>query len=146
MKITNRKAHYDYSLGEKIEAGIKLTGAEVKSVRNGAVSLSDSYVKIVGSEALLINAFIGPYQFANNEGYDPKRTRKLLLHKKEILALQTKMKQANLTMVPVALYTIRQLVKLELALAKGKKKWDKRTALKEKALKREEEIAKRGKL
>ena len=133
-------------MGEKLEAGIKLTGAEVKSVRQGAVSLSDSYVKIIGQEAFLINAFIGPYEFANNQGYDPKRSRKLLLHKKEILAILTKMKQANLTLVPVSLYTIRQLVKLEISLAKGKKKWDKRTALKEKSLKREEEIAKRGKI
>lgn len=140
MKIVNRKAHFDYSLGEKFEAGIKLTGAEVKAVRQGSVSLADSYVKIIGQEAFLINAFIAPYEFADHQGYDPKRSRKLLLHKKETLALLTKMKQTNLTLVPVSMYTIRQLVKLEVALARGKKKWDKRRALKEKTIKREEEL------
>jgi SsrA-binding protein len=145
MKIVNRKARFDYILEEKIECGIKLTGAEVKAVRSGAVSLSDSYVKFIGQEAYLLNAFIGPYQFANNENYDPKRSRKLLLHKKEILALVTKMKQSNLTMIPTAMYTIRQLVKVEAALAKGKKKWDKREALKERSIKREQEEEQRGK-
>lgn len=139
MKIINRKAHYDYILGEKIETGIKLSGGEVKSVRSGSVSLSDSFVKIINNEAFLLNCFISPYKFANNSDYDPKRSRKLLLHKKEILVLLSKMKQSNLTLVPVSMYTIRQLVKLEVALARGKKKWDKRRALKEKTVKREEE-------
>ncbi|MBI3384826.1 SsrA-binding protein SmpB [Candidatus Gottesmanbacteria bacterium] len=139
MKITNRKAYYDYEIGEKVEAGIKLTGAEVKSVRLGHVSLIDSFVKIIGSDAMLINCHINPYQFADNTDYDPKRSRKLLLHKKEMLALQSKTQQSNLTIIPVSLYTTRNLIKVELALARGKKKWDKRKALKEKSLKREEE-------
>lgn len=145
MKISNRKAYFDYSLGEKIEAGIKLTGAEVKSVRNGSVSLSDSYVKIVGGEAQLLNCFIGPYEFANNSDYDPKRTRKLLLHKKEILAILTKIKQSNTTLVPVSLYTRGPLIKMEIAFAKGKKKWDKRQALREKTIRRDQEEERRGK-
>ena len=145
MKITNRKAYFDYEIGEKVEAGIKLTGAEVKSVRAGHVSLNDSFVKIIGSDAMLINCHINPYQFANNSDYDSKRSRKLLLHKKEILSLQSKIQQSNLTIVPVSLYTTRNLIKVELALARGKKKWDKRKALKEKTMKREEEELMRSK-
>jgi len=145
MKIQNRKAFFDYEIGEKIEAGIKLTGAEVKSVRLGHVSLIDSFVKIIGSDAMLINCHINPYQFANNTDYDSKRSRKLLLHKKEMLALQSKIQQSNLTIIPVSLYTTRNLIKIELGLARGKKKWDKRKALKEKAMKREEEELMRGK-
>ena len=145
MKITNRKAYFDYEIGEKLEAGIDLTGAEVKSAKEGCVALSDSFVKIIGNEAMLLNCHINPYEFSNNENYDPKRSRKLLLHKKEILSLQSKMQQSNLTLIPVSLYTRHNLIKVELALARGKKKWDKRQALKEKDLKREEEEVVRGK-
>lgn len=144
MKIQNRKAYFDFEIGEKMEAGIKLTGAEVKSVRLGHVSLIDSFVKIIGSNAMLINCHINPYQFADNTDYDSKRSRKLLLHKKEMLALQSKIQQSNLTIIPISLYTTRNLIKVELGLARGKKKWDKRKALKEKAIKREEEIEQRG--
>lgn len=144
MKITNRKAYYDFEIGEKIEAGIDLTGAEVKSVKEGRVALSDSFVKIIGGQAVLLNCHINPYEFADNQNYDPKRSRQLLLHKKEILALQSKMQQSNLTLVPVSLYTRHNLIKVELALAKGKKKWDKRKALKEKDIKRETEEMARG--
>mgnify|MGYP001573689017 FL=1 len=146
MKILNKKAYFDYEVGEKTEAGVKLTGGEVKSVRAGHVSLNDSFVKIIQSEAMLVNCHINPYSFANNEDYDPKRSRKLLLHKKEILALQNKMQQSNLTIVPTAMFLKHHLVKVELALARGKKKWDKRQALKEKAMKRDEEEMVRGKL
>ncbi|MCL5676192.1 MAG: SsrA-binding protein SmpB [Patescibacteria group bacterium] len=139
MKIINRQAHFDYEIGEKLEAGIDLAGAEVKSVKLGHVALSDSFVKIIGGQAVLLNCHINPYEFSDNSGYDPKRSRRLLLHKKEILALQSKMQQANLTLIPLSLYTKRNLIKIELALAKGKKKWDKRQALKEKTLKREAE-------
>lgn len=144
MKIVNRKAHFDYEIGEKLEAGIDLTGAEVKSVKEGHVSLSDSFVKIVGGQAVLLNCHINPYEFADNENHDPKRSRKLLLHKKEILVLQSKMQQSNLTLIPVSFYTKHNLIKVELALAKGKKKWDKRQALKDKDLQRETEEAVRG--
>ncbi len=144
MKIVNRKAHFDYEIGEKIEAGIDLTGGEVKSVREGHVSLSDSFVKIVGGQAVLLNCHINPYEFADNTDYDPKRSRRLLMHKKEILALMSKMQQSNLTLIPVSFYTRHNLIKVELALAKGKKKWDKRQALKEKDLQRETEEAVRG--
>lgn len=145
MKIVNRKAYYDYEIGEKIEAGIDLTGPEVKSVRGGHLSLSDSFVKIIDGQAMLLNCHINPYRFADNSNYDPKRTRKLLLHKKEILVLSSRIAQGNLTLVPTAIYTKHHLIKLEIALAKGKKKWDKRKALREKALKREEEEMARGK-
>lgn len=145
MKILNRKAHFDYEIGEKIEAGIKLTGGEVKSVRLGHVSLNDSFVKVIGNDAMLINCQINPYKFADNSEYDPKQSRKLLLHKKEIVSIQSRLNQSNLTLVPTAMYLKRNLVKVELALARGKKQWDKRQALKEKTLKREEEEALRGK-
>ena len=144
MKIVNRKAHFDYELGEKIEAGIDLAGGEVKSVREGHVSLSDSFVKIVGGQAMLLNCHINPYEFADNTDYEPKRSRRLLLHKKEILALMSKMQQSNLTLIPVSFYTRHNLIKVELALEKGKKKWDKRQALKDKDLQRETEEAVRG--
>ncbi len=145
MKITNRKAHYDYEIGEKFEAGIKLTGAEVKSIKAGHVSLGDSYVRIIGGQAVLLNCHINPYSFANVSDYDPKRTRTILLHRKEILALQSKMQQSNLTIVPLSMYTKRNLIKLELALARGKKQWDKRKVLKDRVQKREEEEELRGK-
>lgn len=145
MKTINRKAFFDYNIGERFEAGIKLTGPEVKSIKEGHFSLNDSFVKIVNGEPLLLNCHINPYKFADNENYDPKRTRKLLLHGKEIISLQSKMRQGGFSVVPVALYTKKDLVKVELALARGKKQWDKRKALKEKSIQRDEEEEIRGK-
>lgn len=146
MEVTNRRALRDYQVLEKFEAGISLTGAEVKSVKTGHLDLAGSFVKIVGSEAYLVNAKIYPYPFAQQESYDPQRTRKLLLHKKQILALKTKMAQSNLTIVPVSCYTKRGLVKLELALARGKRKHDKREKIKKRDLEREVGSKLKGKL
>lgn len=139
MKIANRRAFYDYQLLDRFEAGINLVGSEVKAVRMGHADLTGSHVRILGSEAYLINAKIFHYQFARPEGYDEKRTRKLLLHKSEIIALKSKTEGANLTIVPVSLYTTKNFVKLELALAKGKKKYQKKEALKRKDIQREVE-------
>ena len=141
MKIINRKATFDAQILERFEAGINLLGAEVKAVRLGHADLSGSFVKIVGSEAYLINAKIFPYEYARPESYDPKRTRKLLLHKREIISLKSKMDTQNLTIVPISLYTTHHRIKLELALGKPKKKFDKRRTLKQKTVNRDIEEA-----
>ncbi|MBI1982272.1 MAG: SsrA-binding protein SmpB [Candidatus Levybacteria bacterium] len=137
MKITNKRAFYDYRLLDRFEAGINLIGSEVKAVRLGHADLTGSHVRILGSEAYLLNAKIFPYQYARPEGYDEKRTRKLLLHKSEIIALKSKVEGGNLTIVPVSLYTTKNLIKLELALAKGKKEYQKKEAIKKRDIQRE---------
>jgi SsrA-binding protein len=137
MKITNRKAFYDYEIFERFEAGINLSGSEVKAIRLGQADLTGSFVKIIGSEAYLLNAKIFPYQNARTEGYDERRTRKLLLHKKEILALKSKMDGENLNIVPLSLYIKSRFIKVGLALGKGKKKYEKRQAIKKKDIERE---------
>ena len=126
MKITNRKAFFDYIILDRFEAGVNLTGAEVKAARDGHIDLAGSFVRIQGSEAYLVNAKILPYKYARPEGYDERRSRKLLLHKKEIIALKGRVEGGNLTIVPISMYTTRNLIKLELALGKSKKKFDKR--------------------
>lgn len=140
-KIINRRARYDYHLLEKFEAGVALTGAEVKSVKAGKMSLSESFAKIIDGEAWLLNAYINPYPFADNRDYDPQRSRKLLLHKNELLKLTQQTKEKGLTIVPVSCYTKGRQIKLEIALARGKKKHDKREAKKRKAIEREIEQA-----
>ena len=137
MKIVNRRAFYDYRILERFEAGINLYGAEVKAVRLGHADLTGSHVRIIGSEAYLINAKIFPYEHSSPEGYDEKRTRKLLLHKKEIIALKSKTEASNLTIIPISLYTTKHLIKAELAIARGKKQYDKKAAIKKKDIKRE---------
>lgn len=130
MKILNRKAKFNYQFLEKIEAGVVLTGEEVKALRAGKANISQAYAKIIGSEAFLINANISTEK-------EPTRSRKLLLHRKEIISLLTKIKAKNLTLVPTKLYTKGHLVKVELALAKSKKTKDKKASLKKKDLERD---------
>lgn len=137
MKIANKRAFFDYQLLERFEAGINLYGAEVKAVRLGHADLTGSHVRIMGNEAYLINAKIFPYQYSRPENYDEKRTRKLLLHKKEIIALKSKTEGQNLTLVPVSLYTTKSFIKLEIALGKGKKQYDKKESIKQKDIQRE---------
>jgi len=145
VEILNRSARYNYQLFDRIEAGVELTGAEEKSLFLGQASLEQAYVKFVGNELFLLNAHIHPYKFADVAKIDPKRTRKLLLHRKELAALASKVKQKNLILVPVAWYNKGRQIKLEIALAKGKKKWEKREAIKKADLAREtEEELKRG--
>ncbi len=137
MKIINRSASYDYHLFEKFEAGINLNGAEVKAIRLGNANLNGSFVRIIGSEAYLVNAKIFPYQYSRPEGFDETRTRKLLLHKKEIIAIKSKAEGEGLTVVPISLYIKDRLIKLELALAKGKKQFEKKEAIKRKDIGRD---------
>lgn len=144
MKITNKTAHYHYHVLEKIEAGIDLLGPEVKSVRAGKVSLNQAFVKIRNGQAYLFNTHIHPYQ-NSLEAISPTRPRKLLLHKKEIASLEGKTAATSLTLIPLALYNKGNIIKLEIALARGKKKWDKRRNLKEQAEQRETEQILRGK-
>lgn len=145
MKITNKRAFFDYKILERFEAGINLLGAEVKAVRLGHADLSGSHVRIVGSEAYLLNAKIFPYQYGRPENYDEKRTRKLLLHKKEIIALKSKTEGQHLALVPLSFYTTKHLIKVELALGKGKKAFQKKEAIKKKDLDRELESEMMGK-
>ena len=141
MKFTNQKVFHDFQVLERFEAGINLMGSEVKAMRLGHADLKGSFVKIVGSEAYLVNAKIFPYEYAQPEGYDPRRTRKLLLHKEEIIALKSKIEASNLTIVPLSMYTREHLIKLELALAKPKKQFEKRADLKRRQIERDIEIA-----
>lgn len=140
MKIFNRKFRRDYQEVEKYEVGIALTGAEVKSVRAGRIKLEDSFVKILGSEVYLLNAQIPIYEYARPQEYDLRRTRKLLLHKNEIIRLKTKLASAGgLTIVPVSCYNKAGLIKLEIALAKGRKSLEKKKLEKARDVKREQE-------
>jgi SsrA-binding protein len=117
---TNKKAFHDYAILEKYEAGIVLTGSEVKSLREGECNLKDSFVMIEDGEAWLYNCYIAPYKPAAKFGHDPTRKRKLLLHKKEILKLMGKVKEKGLTIVPLRVYFKNGKAKVEIALVKGK--------------------------
>lgn len=138
-KIINRRAGYDYQLLEKFEAGIALTGAEVKSVKAGHMKLEEAFVQIRDNEAWLVNAHIHPYAFADNRDYDSRRSRKLLLHKNELLKIAQQVAEKGLTIVPISCYNKHNRVKLEIALAKGKKKYEKREAIKRRDIQREVE-------
>jgi len=132
MKITNRKFHHDYQELEKYEAGVVLSGPEVKSIKLGSLKLDDAFVRIIGDEAFLINADIPIYLFTRPAGYDSRRTRKLLLHKKEILKMQIKLNAGgNLTVAPIAMYTKGRILKLEIALAKGRRDVEKKKLVKQ---------------
>lgn len=135
---TNRKAYFNYEILEKFEAGLKLLGPEVKSVKAGHFSLQGAYVRLQDQEAWLIQATIAPYQPKNIRfAYDPGRPRKLLLSKKELQYLQGKSREQGLTVVPLKVYNKRGQIKLEIALARGKGKADKREVLKKRATERE---------
>lgn len=136
-RVVNRKAKFNYELGDKIEAGIILTGGEAKSARAGQVSMQEAFVKISNGEAFVYGMHIHPYKFANNKDYDPTRTRKLLLTGDELISLQSKIKQKGLTLVPTAIVTRGPRVKLEIALAKGKKLYEKREDIKKKDIQRD---------
>lgn len=135
MKIYNKRARFEYALeGDRYEAGLSLTGGEAKAIRTGHADLSQSVVKFLGYEAWLINANI---PIVGAKEYNSTRSRKLLLHKNEIVSIGTKMKQHGLTFVPLSLYTMGRLVKLALALGKPKRKFEKRQAIKKKDIERE---------
>lgn len=131
----NKKANFDYFILDKYECGIALEGNEVKSIRAGKVSIKESYVKIIHSELYILNMHIKAYEFSNvNFKIDETRTRKLLVHKKEIRKLKEKIQEKGLTLVPLSVYTSGKYIKIEIALAKGKKNYDKRETLKQKAI------------
>lgn len=135
---SNKKAHFDYLLFDKFEAGISLLGTEIKSIRKNGANLKDSYIKITDNlEAYLINCHISPYEFGNIYNHEPRRERRLLLNKKEILKILNKVKQEKYTVVPTQMYFSTRWVKLEIALAKGKKLYDKRESLKKKDIDRD---------
>ena len=128
---SNKKAYFDFLLFDKFEAGISLLGTEIKSIRKNGANLKDSYIKIDDNlEAFLINCHISPYEFGNIFNHQARRERKLLLNKKEILKILNKVKQEKYTIVPTKMYFEGRWVKLEIALAKGKKLYDKREAIK----------------
>ena len=136
--IKNSKYGRDYETLEKFESGISLLGSEVKSIKSGQGSISESYVTIRDGEAFLVNAHIPAYQPKNMpDGYDPYRERKLLLSKKQILELAESVKQSNLTIMPLSLYNNSKKLKLTIALAKGKKKFDKRLSIKKRDIEKD---------
>lgn len=137
MKVINRRATHDYHVFETLEVGIKLIGPEVKSVKEGRINLSQAYVKIKDGQAFLVNAHIAPYGPAGHSTFETDRTRKLLLHKKEIAAWETKISRSRLTIVPISCYTRHRLVKLKIGLARGKKRWEKRRTIRERDLERD---------
>lgn len=135
----NRKARHDYFVHETIEAGIALTGTEVKSLRQGHVNLKDSFCRIDNGEVFLVGMHISPYEQGNQFNHDPLRTRKLLLHKYEIMKLLGRIKEKGYTLIPLNLYFKKGRVKVTVALATGKKLYDKRQVLAEKEAKRDME-------
>ena len=126
----NRKARHDYHLQDRYEAGIVLQGTEIKSIRAGKFTLTDSYARIQDGEVFLIDAHISPYEQGNIQNHEPKRQRKLLLHRREIRRLEHKIRSSGMTLVPTKAYFSNGKVKLEVALARGKRSYDKREALK----------------
>lgn len=133
----NRSAAHNYLLGERFEAGIALTGTEVKSARDGKIQLKDAFAEVVGNEAWLVNAHIGQYSHGNIMNHEPMRRRKLLLHRQEIDKLLGKTREKGLTLVPTKIYLKNGLVKLEFAVGKGKKIHDKRESEREREMKEE---------
>ena len=142
VAATNRRAYHDYFIEEKFEAGIVLTGTEVKSLRDGRANLQDSYASVKDGEVFLYHCHISPYSHGNLMNHDPLRVRKLLLHKKEINKLLGKTQQKGLTLVPLRIYfSERGKAKVELGLAKGKKQYDRRESIKAREAGREVERA-----
>jgi SsrA-binding protein len=138
---SNRKARHDYQILERFEAGLKLTGSEVKSLRQGRASLTEAYARVEGGEAWLENMHIPPYEQGEKRGYDPLRRRKLLLHKREIDRLIGKQKEQGLALVPMRVYFTHGIAKLELGLGRGKREYEKRQSTLKRLAEREMERA-----
>lgn len=136
-EVKNKKAYFDYTILEDLEAGIALTGTEIKSIRQGSIDLKDTFVNIKNNEAYILNMYIAKYEEGNIFNHDERRTRKLLLHKNEIKKLKEQIKIEGLTIIPLKLYFKKNKVKILIGVCKGKKLYDKRASLKEKDLKRE---------
>jgi SsrA-binding protein len=142
--VSNRKAYYDYFLSDFSEAGLVLTGTEIKSIRQGGASLMDCYVLIRDGEVFLLNMHIAPYDKGSNFNHDPRRTRKLLLHKHEIIKLGSKVHERGFTIIPTKVYFSKGKVKMEIALAKAKQKYDKRETIKKRDDQRMMDKAQKG--
>lgn len=155
MRIINEKAKHEYQIIERMEAGIVLNGAEAKSASLGQVDIQNSYVRVLQgprtndqipkSEFWVINMHIYPYKFADQKDYKPTRSRKLLLNRQEMIAIESRMKQGRLLLVPTAIYTKKGLVKLEIGLARGKREYEKREKIKKRDTQRDVERELRGK-
>ena len=139
IEIKNKKATYDYFIEEEIETGIVLKGTEIKSIRQGLANIKDCYAIIKNNEVFLLNMFISKYENGSIFNHDERRTRKLLLNKKEILKLKDKVEISGYTLVPIKLYFKNNKAKILLGVAKGKKNYDKRETIKERDIKREME-------
>lgn len=139
MKViaNNKRAYYDYFISDQLEAGIMLEGSEVKSVRAGGISLNESYVKIINGEIFLINSYIKPFEKSSAYTPDSRKSRKLLLSKRQIAKYEKQILEKGLTIVPLRVYLKGNLVKIEIGIGKGKKLYDKRETLKEKTVQRE---------
>lgn len=141
--IKNRKARHEYFIEETYEAGLALVGSEVKSIRGGKANIKEAYVRVTSGAAEIIGMHISPYEKGSTFNLDPIRTRKLLLHKKEIIKLGALVAQKGLTLVPLTLYLKKGLVKLEVGVARGKKLYDKRQDIKQRDAQRQQDIAKK---
>jgi SsrA-binding protein len=139
----NRRAFHDYHVDDRFEAGIALVGSEVKSLRDGRANLSDAYARFIGNELYLIGAHVSPYGPASLFGHEPKRDRKLLMHRRELDRIAGKVNEKGLTLVPLRLYWKGGRAKVEIALARGKRQYDKRQAIKERDERREMDRARR---
>mgnify|MGYP000923387576 FL=1 len=143
MEVKNRKAYFNYEVLDTIEVGIVLKGTEIKSIRNAHVSLDNSYAVIKNDEVYLLNTFIKQYKEGNIYNHDESRSRKLLLHKKEIKKLKDAIEKERMTLIPLKLYFVKNKVKILIGVCRGKKNYDKRESLKEKDMKKN--LEKRGK-
>ena len=137
MEITNRKARYDYEIEDTYEAGIVLKGTEIKSIRNGKAQLKDSYAILKNGEVFLLNMHISAYEKGNIFNHEETRTRKLLLHKKEILKIRDRIDQEGYTLIPIKVYFVKNHAKVLLGIARGKKNYNKREAIKKRDVERE---------
>jgi SsrA-binding protein len=142
---TNKRARFDYHILDTMEAGIALTGGEIKSVRAGRLVLTDSFVRIKDGQATLVNAYIAPWPGGFYREYDPRMSRKLLMHKHQLQSWEAKVNAKNLTIVPLKVYTSHNLAKVEIALVEGKKHYDKRETLRQRDVQRDIDRALRGK-
>ena len=139
MEILNRKARYDYEIEDEYEAGIALTGTEIKSIRKGKANIKDSYAIIKNNEAYVLNSHISEYTEGNRFNHEETRTRKLLLHKKEIYKLRDKLEIEGYTLIPLKIYFVKGRAKVLIGVAKGKKNYNKKEAIKERDIKREQD-------
>ena len=140
MEIRNKKAYFDYFVEREIEAGIVLKGTEIKSIRKGSANLKDCYCRIKDGEVFLLNMFIAKYEEGNRFNHEERRTRKLLLHKKEIKKIKDEIMLDGYSLIPLKMYFVKDKVKVLIGVCKGKKLYDKRETIKERDLKRSEKI------